>query len=147
MTGSDTERTLVNALTATGWRAIRAPASGGGTDRDLPDVLAGRAHPDTQRNETWAIEVKTTHAHNCYVTESEDIALNKFAVGFGGATPLFAVKFSSRGQRRRIWLLDPDDCPITDDGHRALNKDGIEQRACKVVLPATPTHDAEVRDP
>jgi Holliday junction resolvase len=142
MTGSDMERILVNALEDCGWRCMRAPGSGGGTTRNMPDVLAGRERGD-QCPELLAIELKTTHSNTCYVTEREDIALQQFSAGFG-AEPRLAWQFKQPGRRRRIWMMTPDDCRLTDSGNRALSESAAPARANRVVLPATASLDAEV---
>jgi Holliday junction resolvase len=142
MTGTDMERILVNALEDCGWRCMRAPGSGGGTGRDMPDVIAGRERGD-QCPELLAIELKTTHSSTCYVTEREDIALQQFSAGFG-AEPRLAWQFKQPGRRRRVWMMAPDDCRLTDSGHRALSESSAPARASRVVLPATPNAPAEV---
>jgi Holliday junction resolvase len=140
MTGADVERTLTNALDALGYAVMRAPASGGGTTRDMPDVLASK--PDER---PLAIELKSTHSHNAYVRETEDIALQRFCEDFG-ADPMLGFLFKSPGgQRRRIWLCDADDCRLTDSGHRALTKEDAADTARLLVLPDTRHKPPEVR--
>jgi len=42
MTGSDKERELATLLDMAEYHIMRAPSSGGGTKRDLPDLLWGK---------------------------------------------------------------------------------------------------------
>jgi Holliday junction resolvase len=105
----------------------------------MPDVLTSNP-----AKLTLAIELKSTHSTNCYVTESEDIDLKEFCDGFG-AEPVLGYKFKSRGRRRRIWLCHADDCRLTDGGHRALSRKNADSVAFLVVLPATGQQPAEVR--
>lgn len=138
--GSNVERYLINALADCGWTCMRAPASGGGTKRDLPDVLASDIDVRPR-----AIEVKSTSQNTAYVREQEDIALHRFCNGFG-AVAIFAFHFKDPGNRRQIWLCHPDDCRITDGGNRALSHQNAPERAHAVVLPPTDTKEAEVRE-
>jgi Holliday junction resolvase len=108
----------------------------------MPDVLAGRERGD-RCPELLAIELKTTHSSTCYVTEREDIALQQFSADFG-AEPRLAWQFKQRGRRRRVWIMEPDDCRLTESGHRALSESAAPARASRVVLPATDSLDAEV---
>jgi Holliday junction resolvase - archaeal type len=141
MTGADMERRLVTALDDLGYGVIRAPASGGGTTRDMPDVLAGKAD-----ERPLAIELKTTHSHNAYVRDTEDVALARFCERFG-ADPILGFLFKQPGQRRRVWLCKADECRLTDGGHRALTQANAPDTAHMVVLPATRHKVAEVRRP
>lgn len=151
MTGSQAERDLVNALEACGWRCLRAPGSGGATDRDSPDVLAGRAKTCTHKSKVYtrsdalAIELKTTSSTTAYVDAEEVTALERFAHDFG-ARPLLGAKFKGAGTRTRFWLVPTTDARMTDGGRFGLPEADIAERAVKVVLPATDTMDAEVRD-
>jgi Holliday junction resolvase len=140
MTGANAERMLATALDELGYGVMRAPASGGGTSRDMPDVLASK--PDER---PLAIELKSTHSHNAYVRDEEDIALTRFSEAFG-ADPILGFLFKSPGgQRRRIWLCDADDCRLTDGGHRALSQEDAADTARLVVLPDTRHKPPEVR--
>jgi Holliday junction resolvase len=138
--GAKAERYLIRALDACGWTCMRAPASGSGTKRSLPDVLASDIDVRPR-----AIELKSTKAQTAYVKESEDLALQEFCNGFG-AVPILAFYFKSAGTRRKIWLCHPDDCRITDSGSRALSEQNAAQVAHAVVLPETTTKDPKVRD-
>ena len=151
MTGSQAERDLATALDACGWTVMRAPASGAGTGRDMPDVLAGRSErvgvgvDERYRSNALAIELKTTSSTTAYVEASEVTALERFAHDFG-ATPLLAAKFKGAGTRTRFWVVPTTEARMTDGGAFGLPQRDIEDRAAKVVLPATNTMDAEVKN-
>jgi Holliday junction resolvase len=119
---------------------MRAPASGGGTKRSLPDILVSDIDVRPR-----AIEVKSTQSPTGYVREREDLALQEFCNGFG-AVAILAFYFKSSGTRRKIWLCHPDDCRITDSGNRALSVQNAPEVAHAVVLPETDTMEPEVRD-
>ena len=150
MTGAQYERDLVNAFESCGWRALRAPGSGGVTQRDSPDVLAGKAHPQTTSNgdplsRAIAIELKSTSSTTAYVTSEEVTALERFAIDFG-AEPRLAVKFKGTGTRTAFWLVEPTEARIVEgSGRHGLPEDTIEDRADMVILPATKTMEAEIR--
>jgi len=145
------ERELLGALEATGWAGMRAPASGGATDRDLPDLLVGQdAGIDIDRrraSKALAIELKTTSSTTAYLDDAEITALERFAHDFG-ARPLLAVKFKrAGGTRSGYWLVPTTATRRTDSGRHGLPVSDIEERAVKVVYPATDAKDAEVREP
>lgn len=152
MTGSQAERDLATALDDCGFAVMRAPASGAGTTREMPDVLAGRTTQPSGTavvqipSECLAIELKATSSTAAYVDASEVTALERFAVDFG-ARALLAVKFKGAGTRTRYWLVAPEAARMTDAGTFGLPHEGIAERAEQVVLPATDTMDAEVRTP
>lgn len=75
--GDRGERDLVNALDASGFAVMRAPASGSATGRELPDVLAGNGE------HCWAIELKVSGGDPIYLTAEEVDALHYFAGNFG----------------------------------------------------------------
>lgn len=152
MSGSQAERDLATALDACGYAVMRAPASGAGTTREMPDILAGRASQPggsavvQTPSECLAIELKATSATTAYVDASEVTALERFAADFG-ARALLAVKFKGSGTRTRYWFVAPEAARMTDSGTFGLPRDDIDDRARLVVLPATATMDAEVRTP
>lgn len=150
MTGSQAERDLATALDACGWTVMRAPASGAGTGRDMPDVLAGHAVENATLGDRplslpMAIELKATSATTAYVDAAEVTALERFAHDFG-ATPYLAAKFKGAGTRTRFWVVPTTEARMTNGGRFGLPEASIEERAVKVVLPATETMGAEVRD-
>jgi len=167
MGGARYERELVNALDACGYVAMRAPASGAATDRELPDVLAGRkrdwrnrldpianafsvnrSHADAieaaqavgRRSTALAIEVKSTSATTAYADEHEITALTAFASAFG-ATPLVAGRFKRQGKDRLHHLVAPDDCRRTqgDAGNYGVPESSADERASYVVNATTET--------
>ena len=94
--GDRRERELVNELDEAGFAVMRAPASGSATDRELPDVLAGRtdrcssrsneqgAESDTDSEPLfYAIEAKSSSGNPIYLTGEEVEALVYFARNFG----------------------------------------------------------------
>lgn len=84
--GARAERELVNALDERGFEVIRSPASGSGTQREQPDLLAGDgAH-------FYLIEAKSSSGDPIYLQQEEVDALQKFAHGFGGY-PLVGARF------------------------------------------------------
>jgi len=134
------ERHLVNALTDHGIPAMRAPTSGSSTDRDLPDILAGRpatGHPSPATepvplSTVWAIEHKSISASNAYVSGDEVDALVTFARAFGAA-PYLAARFKGRGKDRVHYLVSPSDCRVTDGGQYAIHE-GTAPDVARVVV-------------
>lgn len=122
--GSQRERELVNLFHINGWAVIRAPASGGATDRELPDILAGNG------NLFVAIEAKTSGGDPIYLSHEEVRALLYFARNFG-ATALIGVRFDAEygdphyandddsGSR----FFEPDGCYRTESGSSRVKKD------------------------
>ena len=77
MSYSQKERDLIDILEQElGYAAMRAPASGGATDRELPDVIAGReVHPPRKLNHNstvWHFEVKY-RSKPTYYFDREDV--------------------------------------------------------------------------
>lgn len=140
MSGSQPERDLATALDACGYAAMRAPASGSATARDLPDVLASNG------DKTLAVELKSTSSTTAYVDAAEVAALERFAERFGADAYLAANFKRPGGSRSRVWLVAPEDARVTDGGAYGLPEADIAERARYAVLPATDTKDAEVRE-
>lgn len=84
--GSSWERDLVNTIDELDHGVMRIPASGAGTDHDLPDVFAG------VDGESYAFEAKYSSGKPIYLTGEEIEALFRFAEKFG-ATPLVAIRY------------------------------------------------------
>lgn len=84
--GDRRERELVNRLDEAGFAVMRAPASGGATQRELPDVLAGNG------NVFYAIEAKSSSGDPIYLSGEEIEALVYFSQNFG-AKPKIGVRF------------------------------------------------------
>lgn len=87
--GSRSERKVADVLDSEGWAVLRAPASGGGTDREAPDVFAGRG--DIQ----FAAELKSPGDDRYYFTKEEVEELRYWAGKFGALT-LLAVDFDTK---------------------------------------------------
>jgi Holliday junction resolvase len=66
---------------------MRAPASGGATERELPDVLAGDGEA------FYAVEAKASGTQSIYIEEREVDELEYFSESFG-ATALIGVRFN-----------------------------------------------------
>jgi Holliday junction resolvase len=119
--GSDKEREMVNFVEDHGWAAVRLGASGGGTARNLPDVLMGDGG-----SRYWGVEEKyqgTKSDGTCYISEAEAQALSEFCTRFG-AKPLAAVRYSTRLDRAKHadWFIVPiEEAPRTDSGNVKLN--------------------------
>jgi Holliday junction resolvase len=137
--GDRRERELVNELDEAGFAVMRAPASGSATDRELPDVLAGRADRsaraderdgnskgsgnDGERSENgdplfYAIEAKSSSGNPIYLTGEEVEALVYFARNFG-AKPRIAVRFD----REPWYFFHPADCHTTDGGNYRVKRE------------------------
>ncbi|MFB6113301.1 MAG: Holliday junction resolvase Hjc [Halodesulfurarchaeum sp.] len=102
--GDRRERELVNALDEMGFAVMRAPASGGATPRELPDVLAGNG------TVFYAIEAKSSSEQPIYLTTTEVEGLVYFAKNFG-AKPRIGARFD----REDWYFFHPDDL-LTDQG-------------------------------
>jgi len=170
MGGSDRERELVETLEATGYAAMRCPASGGATTRELPDVLCGRkqgwrdhlepishaarlnrSHTAVQKgannigtlSDSYAIELKSGKSTTLYVQPEEVEALESFAERFG-ATPLLAARFTSRASPVRIYGVRPMNARKTDSGTYGLPQTDIEERASVIWTPPVGDREADV---
>lgn len=110
--GFERERELVNLLYDAGWAATRVPNSGGGTQRELPDVLAGN------RQTIYAIEAKARREDYIYVEGQEAEALVYFALNFG-AKPRIGVRFD----REDWYFFHPGDLHVTDGGNYRIKKE------------------------
>lgn len=122
--GDTRERELTRLLHDLGWQAMRAPASGSSTDRELPDVLAGKD------GHFIAEELKASSSDDkVYFTQEEVEALVYFAEQFG-ATPLLGARFSvTRGDpswgvdgREGFYHFTPDTVYRTDSGNYRIKK-------------------------
>lgn len=110
--GSRTERELVQLLHAKGFAVIRAPASGGATDRDLPDVLAGNGR------EFYAIEAKSSGSDHIYLTGEEVESLIYFSQNFGAKSRI-GVRFDSEDW----YFFHPNDLYTTKSGNYRVKKE------------------------
>lgn len=149
MSGSDRERELVETLEATGFAAMRCPASGSATTRELPDVICGKEHLGAVQHfqepvsMAYAIELKSGKSTTLYVQPEEVEALESFAERFG-ATPLLAARFTSRGSPVRIYGVPPSEARKTDSGAYGLPVDSIEDRASVIWTPPVGDREADV---
>ncbi|ODR82377.1 nucleoid-structuring protein H-NS [Haladaptatus sp. W1] len=110
--GDRRERELVNRLDDTGFAVMRAPASGGATQRELPDVLAGNG------NAFYAIEAKSSAGDPIYLTGEEVEALVYFSQNFG-AKP----KIGARFDREDWYFFHPADVHQTKGGNYRVKKE------------------------
>lgn len=99
--GSARERECVNLLHDSGFAVLRAPASGGGSTRALPDVLCGNGEV------FYAMELKASGGDPIYLTDEEVGALEFFAANFG-AKALVGVRFDIE-HGDPPWGVDDDD--------------------------------------
>ena len=104
--GFKRERELVNLLYDAGWSATRVPNSGGGTKRELPDVLAGNGQ------DIYAIEAKARGDRCIYLDGQEIESLVYFARNFG-AKPRVGGRFD----REDWYFFHPGDLHMTDGGN------------------------------
>ena len=129
--GSRYERELVNRFESCGWGALRCPASGGATDRELPDILAGLAldgpSKDYPISRALAIELKSGKSTTLYVDRDEVKALRSFAESFG-ATPLLGARFTTQASSTDIYLVSPEHARMTPKAY-GLPISDIEDRA------------------
>jgi holliday junction resolvase Hjr len=110
--GNRRERELVNRLDEAGFAVMRAPASGGATQRELPDVLAGNGEA------FYAIEAKSSSGKPIYLTGEEVEALVYFSRNFG-ARPKIGVRFD----REDWYFFHPGDVYRTDGGNYRVKKE------------------------
>jgi Holliday junction resolvase len=110
--GDRRERELVNRLDDTGFAVMRAPASGGATQRELPDVLAGNGEV------FYAIEAKSSAGDPIYLTGEEVEALVYFSQNFG-AKPKIGVRFD----REDWYFFHPADVHQTKGGNYRVKKE------------------------
>ncbi len=110
--GDRRERELVNRLDEIGFAVMRAPASGGATQRELPDVLAGNG------NVFYAIEAKSSAGDPIYLTGEEVEALVYFSQNFG-AKPKIGVRFD----REDWYFFHPADVHQTKGGNYRVKKE------------------------
>ncbi len=110
--GDRRERELVNRLDDAGFAVMRAPASGGATQRELPDVLAGNG------DVFYAIEAKSSSGDPIYLSGEEVEALVYFSQNFG-AKPKIGVRFD----REDWYFFHPADVHQTDGGNYRVKKE------------------------
>lgn len=121
--GSRSERELVNLLDVNGFAVMRAPASGGATDRELPDVLAGDS------DDFYAVESKSSSDEVIYIDEREIDELIYFSENFG-AKPRVGVRFNitdgdpayGNEDNPGWYFFHPDELYTTDGGNYRVKK-------------------------
>ncbi len=104
--GERRERELVNRLDDEGFAVIRSPASGSGTQRNQPDLLAGDGET------FYAIEAKSSNGDPIYIQGDELEALLYFSQSFG-AKPRVGVRFD----REPWYFFHPGELYRTDGGN------------------------------
>ena len=126
--GDRNERELINFLDSDGWTVLRAPASGSATERELPDILAGRD------GTFYAIEAKASGGDPIYLTEAEVDALISFSEDFG-AEPRISAKFDLKhgdpawgADRPGHYLFEPSELYRTDAGSYRIKKSVAQER-------------------
>jgi len=135
--GDRRERELVNRLDERGFAVMRAPASGGATQRELPDVLAGDG------STFYAIEAKASSGRPIYLSGEEIEALIYFAQNFG-AKPLVAARFD----REQWYCFHPADLYQTAGGNYRVKKETAIESGTPLAELSTASTDTDhsVRD-
>ena len=110
--GSRKERELVQLLDDRNFATMRAPASGGGTRRRLPDILTGNG------DAFYALEVKNSAGDPIYFPVRESAALEYFAANFG-AVPRIGVRFD----REDWYFFAPEELYVTDGLQYRIKKE------------------------
>ena len=114
--GSVAERELVKMFWETGqWSALRIAGSGR-MNFPSPDVLAGNG------SQIFAIECKSTKHRIQYIEDDQIQQLHDFAKKFG-ATPLIAIKFSTKWH-----FYHPHEMERTPSGKHMLHKEKHSSR-------------------
>lgn len=131
--GDRRERELVNRLDEAGFAVMRAPASGGATQRELPDVLAGNGEA------FYAIEAKSSSGKPIYLTGEEVEALVYFSRNFG-ARPKIGVRFD----REDWYFFHPGDVYRTDGGNYRVKKETALEEGETLAELAETGDDADV---
>jgi len=108
------ERKLAKHLDEQGYHVVRAPSSGGGTKRELPDLFWAKPS-----EAPIAAELKTTSQNVAYYDESEVAALQSFARSFD-ATPVLVARFKGDTTYYAVHIENPR---ITDSGRYAVDRD------------------------
>lgn len=110
--GGRTERELVNILDSNGFAVLRAPASGGASPRNLPDILAGNG------GKFYAIEAKSSGNDRVYIDGREIEALTYFTIKFGALSRI-GVRFNQEDW----YFFHPNDLYITNGGNYRITKE------------------------
>jgi len=100
------ERQLVGILDSKGYHIMRAPSSGGGTKRNLPDLFWSKLDESA-----IAAELKTTSKEKAYYTSEEVESLREFAAAFS-AHPRLVARYKGD---TAFYLADPTDVHRTPE--------------------------------
>lgn len=119
--GSRYERRLVNTLDEAGFGVMKSPSSGSGTEREQPDVLAGRD------GERIALEVKYVGEGDdyTYLSAEELEALEVFAEIFDAA-PRVAGRWW-RDASFYLYRLEDLAPTETDSGNVRLEREALDE--------------------
>ena len=115
--GSRVERELVRLLDKAGFAVMRAPASGGASSRELPDVLAGNGKL------FYAFEVKSSASDKIYLSGEEVEALVYFSQNFG-AKARIGVRFNNE----KWYFFHPGDLYITKGGNYRVSREDMYEK-------------------
>lgn len=139
--GSAYERETVRRFRDAGWGALRLPSSGSATDRDLPDLFAGKpiqarrgqATDDVELfTNAMAVELKSGKADILYIDPEEVDALIRFCETWGCRAYL-GVRSTQQATPTATFCIAPDDARRTDGGRYAVDVDGVAGVASVVV--------------
>lgn len=86
--GAAWERKLTNELDDEGWAVMRSGGSGGGTDNDRPDIIAGDG------DHGWVIEAKYSSDRNIYLEPEEVEQITTLAAGWN-MEPVVALRWNT----------------------------------------------------
>lgn len=145
--GDRYERELVNALREAGFGAQRTPSSGSSTDRELPDIVAGRGDlpamdgrlksspSEWPATNVVGIEHKSGNATTMYVDENEVAELQEWGEVWH-ARVLLGCRPTDGTSPKLHYLAPPENARRTqgdDEGNYGLPVADIEDRAVMVV--------------
>jgi len=108
------ERELRKHLENNGYIVVRAPASGAGADRPLPDLFWSRP-----TETAIAAELKTRKEDIAYLSKDEIDALSEFAAAFN-ANPRIILRVK---QDTSYYVIDPKDGHETENSIRVEKED------------------------
>lgn len=118
------ERQLIRIFASAGYAPIRGLASGGGTDRELPDVFVGNGEY------VFAIELKTRSVPDgesaCYGPLDDLDNLSYFAGKFR-AEPLICVRWKGAGGRSVEWRFQwPGEFEETESSFKWYHEESLD---------------------
>lgn len=123
--GSDWERKLSRHLDEHGWAVMRAGGSGGGTDHDRPDLVAGNGEFG------WVIEHKYSSSRNIYVDPAEVAQIDALAEGWG-MEGVVVLRWSTRAvdaaDNADWYPVAPEFAGRTESGKYSFNVEEIQDR-------------------